>query len=485
MHIHTRWIAPAFFSIVVSLCQLSCKKLVSVPEPVNSITTTEVFATDAQAASAMAGVYSLMINSSLSSSNGQVTLLGGMSSDELFYYGIGDVDITSFSPNKLLYNNSYTYNLWTTAYQVIYNANSVIEGIAASTSGGLTDSVRKELTAESKFVRAFCYFYLTNLFGDVPLALTVDFNKTRYMARTPVKQVYQQIIQDLKDAQSVLPLDYSAAGAAQERIVPNHWAATALLARAYLFTGDNADAAAQAGTVISNTALYSLVSDPNQVFLADSKEAIWQLKQGGVWPLYNGTQEGYTILPNPLATGTTNYCLAAPLLNAFEPGDLRRQDWVDSTTASGVPSVYNYYPYKYKIGSSNAVSGGPLSEYYMMLRLAEMYLIRAEAEVGGATGGAAAAIADLNVLRTRAGLPGLSSSLLPAQVTAAVAHERQVELFAEWGHRWLDLNRTGQAHNVLSVISTKQPWTGDFQLLYPIPSTEIMDDHFLLQNPGY
>jgi len=66
-----------------------------------------------------------------------------------------------------------------------------------------------------------------------------------------------------------------------------------------------------------------------------------------------------------------------------------------------------------------------------------------------------------------------------------VAHERQTELFAEWGHRWLDLKRTGQAGAVLSVIPLKQPWLGNYQLLYPIPYTEIQDDPSLVQNPGY
>jgi hypothetical protein len=129
--------------------------------------------------------------------------------------------------------------------------------------------------------------------------------------------------------------------------------------------------------------------------------------------------------------------------------------------------------------------GGTATEYYMVLRLAEQYLIRAEAEANGAGGGTAAAIADLNVIRGRAGLPALSPSLTPAQVITAVAHERQTELFAEWGHRWLDLKRTGQAGAVLSVIPLKQPWLGAYQLLYPIPFTETQDDPNLVQNPGY
>jgi hypothetical protein len=468
--------------------------MVSVPEPILSITTTEIFTSDALANSAMAGVYTQMVNGSLSFSNGYLTILGGMSSDELYYYGIGDLNITAFSPNQLIKTNAYTSTVWTSAYKTIYGANSVIEGISASTSDALTDSTRKELTGEAKFVRAFSYFYLINLFGDVPLALTVDFNQTRNMARTPASDVYKQIIQDLKDAQSALPADYSKSGSDNGRSIPNKWAATALLARVYLYTGDNANAAAQASVLINNTALYSLVSDPKNVFLAGSdaapnREAIWQLKQGiSVAGVANATVEGYNILPSPRLTGVAHYCVTPTMLNAFETGDLRLNAWIDTTSntpTGGVSAGRTYYPYKYKTGPDNAALYTPSSEYYMVFRLAEMYLIRSEAEAGGATGGAPAAIADLNVIRSRAGLPALSSSLIPSQVVTAVAHERQVELFAEWGHRWLDLKRTGQANVVLSAMPSKQPWAGDYQLLYPIPPNEIQFDHFLLQNPGY
>jgi len=484
MLIHTRSIMPACFGLVICMGLLSCKKMVTVTPPINSITTGEMFNTDAQANTAMAGVYSQMVNGTLSFSNGYVSILAGMSADELFYYGTGDANILAFSPNQLLFSNSYTSTVWTTAYKTIYNVNSVIEGIAASESSALTDSARKELTAEAKLVRAFCYFYLTNLYGDVPLVMTVDFNKTRYMSRTPASEVYQQIIQDLKEAQSLLQADYSVAGAAKERIIPNKWVATALLARVYLYTGDYANAAEQASAVINNTSLYSLESDPNNVFKTTSKEAIWQLKQGLTDIFYkNGTTEAYNVLPNPLTTGLAHYCLTASLMNTFETGDRRRSAWVGSTTSA--TSGLNYYPYKYKTGSSNAVSGAASTEYYMMLRLAELYLIRAEAEVNGAPGGVAAAVADLNVIRNRAGVPALPTTLTSAQVITAVARERLVEFFAEWGHRWLDLKRTKKAHDVLSAMSSKQPWAGDYQLLYPIPPVEIQVNPRLEQNSEY
>ena len=116
----------------------------------------------------------------------------------------------------------------------------------------------------------------------------------------------------------------------------------------------------------------------------------------------------------------------------------------------------------------------------MILRLAEQYLIRAEARAqqGNLTG----AIGDLNIIRERAGLPDLSTALTQDKVIAAVMQERRIELVSEWGQRWLDLKRTGQVDSVLSKI--KPTWKINGQL-YPIPQSELTNDPNLVQNPGY
>ncbi|BAU54067.1 RagB/SusD family nutrient uptake outer membrane protein [Mucilaginibacter gotjawali] len=472
-----------FFALTA---QMACKKLIEVDEPINTLTTTEIFSTDATATSAMAGVYSAMINGTTSgSASGGFqefsaclsTQLAGMSSDEFNTTNVfGYNSMANYNTNHLTAEDAgSSTSLWTSAYDIIYKSNSVIEGVAASTSASLHDNVRKELTAEAKFVRAFCYFYLTNFFGDVPMVLTVDFNKTENLPRMPQQQVYQQIISDLTDAQAVIATDYSAGNG--ERIIPNKWAATLLLARVYLYTGNYSGAFTQSSAVINNS-LFGLEPDLNNVFSTNSREAVWQLKQTITdLSLKNATPEGYT----------TDYTLTAQLSAAFEPGDQRKVKWVDSTglAYSSYPIPNSYYPHKYIIGQYNADASQPPPQYYMVLRLAEAYLIRAEAEANGATGGAASAIADLNVIRNRAGLPDLNNNLAQQPLKDAVARERQVELFAEWGHRWFDLRRTGQAHSVLSSIPAKQPWAGDYQLLYPIPLTEIKFDHNLSQNTGY
>jgi len=147
--------------------------------------------------------------------------------------------------------------IWNSAYNTIYLANTVIEGASAATATTMRDSVRAQFIAEAKFMRAFSYFYLVNYFGEVPLALTVDFNQTAHLSRSAISKVYAQVERDLLDAYDVLPKNYRAA-TGEKRIRVNHWAAAAMLARLYLYTGENEKAAVMASHVIEQTSLFRL-----------------------------------------------------------------------------------------------------------------------------------------------------------------------------------------------------------------------------------
>ncbi|WP_127127082.1 RagB/SusD family nutrient uptake outer membrane protein [Pseudoflavitalea rhizosphaerae] len=472
----------------------SCDKLVAIDDPIDSITTNQVFRDDVQAKAAMAGVYSKLANGNGqgSASNhfsaGLSTVLGGLSADELSVRLTGeDNPFLQFSTNKILVQNAVSPELWSSAYTTIYNANSVIEGIAASTSSSLSQGVRKKLTAESKVIRAFCYFYLVNFFGDLPLVLTVDFNETRNYTRTPVADVYKQIIKDLKEAQVDLPTENTGPGGA--RIYADKWAATALLARAYLYTRDYENAYREASAVIANTAQFGLEMDLDKPFLKTSREAIWQFENYTTnYSRGNATGEGAFLIPgrnsdaDPLFS-LIYYHMTDELVQAFEPTDKRLSQWVGVSPVNNTGST-KYFAYKYKMGYHNRIIGGEATEYYTALRLAEQFLIRAEAAANGAAG-LTDAIDDLNAIRFRAGLNDLPDNLSQQDVFAAIEKERRTELFLEWGHRWFDLKRTGKASSELSQMSAKQPWAGDYQLLYPIPVNEIINNRNLAPNPGY
>jgi len=471
----------AFFFFVIS-----CKKLVVVSSPVNALTSENVYSDNATAASVLTGVYmSLNTNTPQTfSSINSISLASGLSADELIVYGgaaNANSTLVQFYLNQLTpgLSTSSGQTIWKSIYSSIYVINVALERLLASNS--LTPIVKQQLTGEAKFLRAFFYFYLVNLYGDVPLTTTSDYRFNSMLTRAPKTVVYQQVIADLKESQGLLSNGYVASDAMSntlERVRPNKWAATALLARAYLYSGAYDSAEIQATAVINNTALYDTISLEN-VFLKNSREAIWQLQPVNAG--WNTEDARVFILPSTGPTGNTSgsgfpVYLSPHLLNSFEPGDQRRRDWVDSVI---VNSRIYYYPFKYKSATFN----NPVTEYLMVLRIGEQYLIRAEAraDVNNFNG----ALSDLNTIRARAGLQGVTAGD-KASLLAAIMHERQVELFTEWGHRWLDLKRTDNLEIIMDNISTSKgsTWNSNWQW-YPIPAYDIVQDPNLTQNPGY
>jgi hypothetical protein len=457
------WAAVGFCIIIPFI---SCKKLIEIPLPKTQVTTPEVFADSVNASLAVTGIYSNIMGTLTASTpySGYITIYTGLSSDEL-KSTTSNVDEIPFYLNHLQAKSGYT-GFWQNSYIMLYQVNACIEGIS---NGGIQSSAFKnQLLGECKLLRAFFYFHLVNLYGAVPLITSTDYRINAVAQRSSVDLVYGQIIKDLLDAQQLMPADYPANG----RVRPNKFAATALLAKAYLYHGEWAKAEAAANDVI-NAGIYQLENDLNSVFLSASDEAIWQ------WlPVRAGyeTPEGTSFNP---ATVTTKprYVISSFLFNAFEVNDQRKIKWINTITISAV--VYNY-PYKYKLGHDN--NSMPL-ENYMLFRLGEQYLIRAEARAQ--QNHLADAIADLNIIRNRAGLLNTTAAT-QADLLTAIYHERQVELFAEWGNRWYDLKRTGLINTVMSTVTPVKGGTWDpNSQLYPVPFAQIQLNPFLTQNPGY
>ena len=464
----------------VMMTQTSCKKLVEVTPPVTALTGENVYTNDATAAAVLTGIYTNMsVGAGFVTGANSISMECGLSADEFTLYGgsSAQANLILFYKNAL--TNQQYLTFWEPCYGVLLQINSAIEGLNTATS--LTPTVRQQLLGEAEFLRGFIYFYLVNLYGDVPLVLSSNYQTNTIIARTPKAQVYQQIITDLKDAQRLLSpnyLDATIKSMTTERVRPTSWAATALLARTYLYTDSLSNAKAQATAVINNSALYSL-DTLNGVFLKNSTEAIWQLQ-----PVIatENTQDGLTFVlqaGGPNAYNNPVY-LSTFLLNSFEPGDERYRNWVGVDSSTGTKY---FYPFKYK----SATIGAPVSEYLMVLRLAEQYLIRAESEAN--LGDYTDAINDLNIIRSRAGLPNYDATVQGPLLTAII-HERQVELFTEWGHRWLDLKRTGTANRVMGTpgngvcVAKGGTWNTAWQL-YPIPLYDLQQDANLKQNAGY
>jgi hypothetical protein len=451
-----------FFLALLFSCGISsCGKFVDIEPSGPILTGSKVFSSDASAEAAVSGMYSNMMSSQLGIANGGATLYAGLTADELNPTGT-DAELQAFATNSITpVTNLGLSRLWTHNYTNIYHANAVLEGLRNSPA--LTPQLSSRLKGEALLVRAFHHFYLASFFGDVPMVSSTDPVVNSSLHRTPVAEVYRQVIADLREARNLLPEAYYTAG----RNRPNRWTAAALLARAYLYTQDWQKADEEASAVIAS-GLYHL--EPlNKVFLAASNEAIWQLS-----PVASNvnTAEGNAFIPASAATKPA-YVITTSLLHAFDTADRRRQEWLRANTISGQKF---YYPFKYKVRTG----GAPYAEHNMVFRLAELFLIRAEARAH--SNDLPGAKSDLDLVRTRAGLPPVNASS-QASLLAAIEQERRVELFAEWGHRWFDLIRTQRADAVLGA--QKSPWWQPHDKLYPILHEDILRNPLLTQNPGY
>jgi starch-binding outer membrane protein, SusD/RagB family len=446
-----------------------CEKALEVDLPINTITAESVFKEKSTAAAALTNVYSTLSNSGLLAGDGGLSIRVGLMADELIpvnplvypeYTNIADA-------------NGKGWTVWSEAYSsILYQINSIIGGVENSNT--LSQATKSTLTGEAKFLRAWMYFSLVNFYGDVPLVLTTDYRINAQIARSKTSDVYSQIIIDLKEARDNLEdeyLDKDLISIVPDRIRANRSVASALLARVYLYAGEWQLAADEA-TKLIESAKYELLTDLNQVFLKNSKETIWALQPNFTDASGVNTPDGkYLINPFNIAPF---YSLSDFLVNAFEPDDNRKTSWV--TTSDG-----RNISFKYKEGWQTMES----KEYTIVLRLSEQYLIRAEANMH--LDKLTEATNDLNIIRRRAGLtdfPESDESLL----LTAILKERQVELFLEWGQRWMDLNRTNTMNEVMAVVApVKGASWAEYKSLLPIPAYEFRYNGSLRghQNPGY
>lgn len=450
------------FSILSFLGLVSCEKFIEIDNPIDKLTTEEVFSDSSTVESAILGLYVQQITSSTSGFlNGNVTVYPGLSSDEI-YNTSASASFDPFLNNEL----SSTATLsWTNPYNIIYSSNVILEKLESSS---LISSYKKSAKAEVLFIRALNYFYLVNFYGAVPLALTSDYRITSTIGRTSEDKIYEQIIADLKSAQNAIN---SANENSTLRV--NKWAISALLARIYLYTKQY-DLAKDEATKVIGSGMFSLPELSN-VFLSNSKEAIMQFVPPNTQIF--GVADAYRFIPSS-PTARPAFALTESLLNTFEISDDRKNKWLNKNTVGG--KVY-VYPYKYK---TRSIAVGTIKpEYNIVLRLAEMYLIRSEANAN--LGNNSDAIADLNIIRKRALLAELdkNQSISKEDLLNAIIHENRVEFFAEWGHRWLDLKRTGQVD--LVMLNQKGDKWQKTDRVYPIPLNDIKQNPNLTQNEGY
>lgn len=459
-HIHLA-MSLAIAALILGLA--SCRKAIAVDPPDNTLVADQVFADSSGATAAVLGIYTNMMNYStqFKFGNGGLGLFLGLSADEL--------STTTMDPGELeLYNNSispmnnmHNASLWQQAYQLIHQVNVCIEQL--NKSAYLSATLQSQLLGEAKCLRAFCYLQLQNIYGEVPLVLTSDYRENAVMPRSDDMNIIKQIELDLDQAEAltVEKLD--------QRLRISRGAVQALKARFYLYQGNWAEAEKFAGAVIDNPK-FELQASFENIFKLNSAESIWQLQP--VMQAFE-TLDGFLYVPY-LPDIIPSYVVANTFIAQFEENDLRKTFYFNKNTVGGVDY---FYPYKYRNGYSGW-QGAP-GEGVTIIRLAEMYLIRAEARLN--QNNTEGAIADLNIIHMRAGLPEVVTTSNESTMDAIIK-ERQKELCFEWGHRWFDLKRWKKLDSVLAPLKPQWKTTAS---LFPVPEFERTNNPYLTQNEGY
>ncbi|HEV8082346.1 MAG TPA: RagB/SusD family nutrient uptake outer membrane protein [Chitinophagaceae bacterium] len=363
---------------------------------------------------------------------------------------------TQINNKAIPVDNGFVTDTWLAGYTAINDVNNVLGAIDVVNANS-----KDRVEGESKFIRGSVYFDLVRLFArsfndgtpsanpGVPLVLaaTTSVTEASKVSRNTVAEVYAQVITDLTDAEAKLPVSNGFYATTN--------AASAMLARVYLQKGDYANALAEADKVISSgkysltdpyAAAFPYLSPPAPV--SNTTEDIFAM-QVTTSSGFNGFQEFYS------ADGRGDITINDAHLNLYETGDDRLKLFYTSGGSTFTGKFDNLY------GNVH------------IIRLAEIYLVRAEANfrLGSTTG--ATPLEDINTIRKRVLLPGLT----PAQLTlAAILKERKLELAFE-GFTLHDAKRLEMSVGIL-------PWDSP-KLIYPIPKREIVVNPNLTQNEGY
>lgn len=455
-------------SIAISAL-VSCNEILEIDPPTDALIAEDVYGNVTNIKTAYTGLYSYHIHQN-------ATYYQTM--EQYFHFMSDELKSDNTASYGTYFENTYTPNIstygdiWANLYASVYKMNDFMEHIEATSL--LNEDSQKEYLAVARWFRAYDYFLLSNLYGDVPLILKSSISESKNVGRTKTSEINEAITNDLLYAEQALANSEDTKNNVRTRLTIG--AVQALLARHYLYT-EQWQNAADVATKLIDGGVYSLESDVNKVFLSSSKEIIFGFDMDGLGG--TGTYQGYTRtgwLFIPSSTANATFYLTDELADAITSDTLdARINWLGYQIIS---DKKRYYPYKYK-NNTNATAAN--YELQVQFRLAEQYLIRAEARAH--LNDIEGALADINAIRSRAKVAPVEANTT-AEVLMLVEEERRKELFIEGqGHRWFDLKRTSRANAVYSKLDYKK-WESH-KILLPIPETQILRNLSLTQNPGY
>jgi len=437
--------------IALAFTIVSCNKVLDV-KPTDSVAAEDAIKNKAGVEHALIGSYNALQATGLYYLN--AIIVGDVAADNLTHTGTM-MAYGQIERKPIPAENGIVEGMWSASYNGLNCVNNILVKLPGITD--LTQAERNQYEGEALFIRALLHYYLVTYFGGVPIQTlpTLDLSKIDIARNTPA-EVYAQIITDLTSAKTKLATTKVKGRA-------NSWAASALLAKVYLtkfqMLGDQPSAGlaiTEASRVITEGG-YSLAPDYGSLFTptVNTPESIFEV----VFDAQNFTRLAQYFYSRDLS-GRYEIAPEAELIQSYEGNDNRKSQTI---------AYYGTQPYGYKYKD---VSGG--TDHVYVFRLAEMYLIRAEA-LAYSNGAIGSIQADINMIRNRAGLANTTAASIP-ELKLAVENECRHE-FAFEGHRWPDLVRTKRAVPLLGI--------DEKYLLFPIPLSEKQTNSLMEQNPGY
>ncbi|MDR2919227.1 MAG: RagB/SusD family nutrient uptake outer membrane protein [Tannerella sp.] len=382
-------------------------------------------------------------------------------------------------------------DLWRVFYRGVADANNLIDKVMNSKN--TTESIRKQIVAEGLFYRAFYYYYLTSLWGDVPYIDRFDINYSiSGLPRTSCSEIRKNMISDLEASANDLP-DNSADNYKGR---PTRWAAKMLLSKFYLWEKEWAKVSSTCEEIISQSS-HRLLNSYDDLWGEEheyNEESIWELDfVQHIFRQHRTTQMcprgvDETSTDPALSSIFTGYGLltATPeFITTFDQHDARIiwYKWLDGDDR--VNFIFNYVA-KFLDKPENMIRGNS-GINVLIYRLADAYLMQAEAENELNNGPTAKAYDRINTIRERANLLPLAGRSKD-QFFSDIINERKWELAFEY-HRKIDLCRWNKLVEVVHTMGGSNPdgakHVQQHHQLFPIPSKEMMKNKNLTQNPGY
>lgn len=473
----------AWFLVITTI---SCQKFLDIKPSSSSIAETNsdsvFYKSAADLEAALSGAYSDFRNEYFEL---DYFVNGDAQSDDA-YAGADNVANFQIDDYTIDATNANVSRDWGYLYSTIGKTNLIINNAGFVTDPELSETRKNEIIGEASFIRAFMYFQLVQLWGDVPLQLKdikvfdISILPDLFPPRTPKDDIYKQIITDLETALASVKTTASNKGFATKGAV------NALLAKVYATNQphDWQKVLTYCNAVIAGG--YSLLPEYEQLWdneHENSSESIFEINYEGT------TSSGNWGVSMFVGNDWKKFNIPSnDLVKAFDSeGDIVRKNssiaFEDMTGHfADVHWPQTNYPF---INKYRAVSS-PSSQNYIFIRLADILLLKAEAlnETGDITGAAEL----VNQVRSRVNLPAVTASS-NAAMRLAIEKERRLELAFE-GHRWFDLKRNGRAVEVINSLAefggVNQSYSiNENKLLWPIPQSELDKSSSLVQNPGY